>query len=42
MNKSIKHGFDRDCKNLRKYIHANYNDGELIDFEGEQRKRMLQ
>lgn len=41
INPQIKFGYDRDCKSLRKYIEANYNDGQLIDFEGELRKRVL-
>ena len=33
--------YDRDFQNLEKHIQVSYKDSELIDFEGEQRKRIL-
>lgn len=31
--------YDKNFDNLEKYIQSNYKDGELIDFEGEQRRQ---
>ena len=34
--------YDRDFQNLEKHIQVNYKDSELIDFEGEYRKLLIE